>query len=303
MAFYTERHGMRQPEIKTYHINVDMYKVLFDCCRKYFDCLAKKYPSDQTTPSGNIKINMQAFINALQFQIPTLFGVTSYASLGYIAYPQQHNENAAAEEFDQYALLDLIELISRDCRDYKTNDPASWEGHDVRKKFRKEINQCFDLLGLKYKLTAASKVERVLDGELVSKDVTNTIQQVKESGLRELLSEAIVLFRQPSPKTRKLAVEKIWDAYERLKSYYEHLNKKEFVEKIVKAIGGNQDEFVGILRDEFAILTRIGNEFMIRHYETNKIEISDVRHCDYFFNRCLSLIILALQYLEKEGIT
>ena len=45
-------------------------------------------------------------------------------------------------------------------------------------------------------------------------------------------------------------------------------------------------------------LTTIGNNFRIRHHETNKIDIVDIRHYDYFFNRCLALIALALQYLQ-----
>lgn len=49
---------------------------------------------------------------------------------------------------------------------------------------------------------------------------------------------------------------------------------------------------------EFQALTKIGNNFRIRHHETDKVEITDVRHYDYFFNRCLSLIALAIQYLQ-----
>jgi hypothetical protein len=53
-----------------------------------------------------------------------------------------------------------------------------------------------------------------------------------------------------------------------------------------------------LFEEEFRVLTNIGNRFCIRHHETNKINITDIRHCDYFFNRCLSLIALALQYLK-----
>ena len=53
-----------------------------------------------------------------------------------------------------------------------------------------------------------------------------------------------------------------------------------------------------VLTAEFKELTTIGNNFRIRHHETNKIDIVDIRHYDYFFNRCLALIALALQYLQ-----
>ena len=48
----------------------------------------------------------------------------------------------------------------------------------------------------------------------------------------------------------------------------------------------------------FKSLTSIGNHYRIRHHETDKINITDSRYYDYFFNRCLSLIALAIQYLQ-----
>jgi len=45
-------------------------------------------------------------------------------------------------------------------------------------------------------------------------------------------------------------------------------------------------------------LTSIGNKYRIRHHETDKIDITDVRYYDYLFNRCLSLIALAIKYLQ-----
>lgn len=60
---------------------------------------------------------------------------------------------------------------------------------------------------------------------------------------------------------------------------------------------GNQ-KYIDLFNDEFTTLTKIGNTFRIRHHETNKINITDNRYYDYFFNRCLSLIALAIQYLQ-----
>jgi len=84
---------------------------------------------------------------------------------------------------------------------------------------------------------------------------------------------------------------------ERLKTYYTSLDKKNSVSKIVNDMASGRDEFIKLFNNEFIALTNIGNDFRIRHHETNKIDITDNRHYDYFFNRCLSLIALALQYL------
>lgn len=45
MAYYTERHGMRRPVAKTYDITVEKYALLFQCCEKYYDNIAWKYPA------------------------------------------------------------------------------------------------------------------------------------------------------------------------------------------------------------------------------------------------------------------
>ena len=57
-------------------------------------------------------------------------------------------------------------------------------------------------------------------------------------------------------------------------------------------------DYNALFTEEFKNLTKIGNEFRIRHHETDKIDITDIHYYDYFFNSCLSLIALAVQYLK-----
>lgn len=63
-------------------------------------------------------------------------------------------------------------------------------------------------------------------------------------------------------------------------------------------MSASQPAFIDLFTKEFKALTEIGNSFTIRHHETNKIEIPDLNYYDYFFNRCLSLIALAVEYLQ-----
>jgi len=121
---------------------------------------------------------------------------------------------------------------------------------------------------------------------------------VKEKGTRDLLKDAIALYKTPNSSARQDSVEKIWDALERLKTYYTLLNKKESVTKIIEDMSGGSDEFKELFNAEFKTLTDIGNHYRIRHHETNKIDIIDDKYYDYLFNRCLSLIALAVQYLQ-----
>jgi hypothetical protein len=147
-------------------------------------------------------------------------------------------------------------------------------------------------------LTRDKIIERVVENSVVTSEVITAVKNVKEQGTKELLEEAISFFKQPNPESRKIAVEKIWDALERIKTYYTTLDKRKSVEKIVNDMGNDLTPFVKLFDDEFKYLTDIGNNYRIRHHETDKIDITDNRHYDYFFNRCLSLISLVINYLQ-----
>ena len=56
---------------------------------------------------------------------------------------------------------------------------------------------------------------------------------MQEAGTKSLLKDAVALYKTPNPAARQDSVEKIWDALERLKTYYTTLDKKHSSEKIV----------------------------------------------------------------------
>ena len=77
-----------------------------------------------------------------------------------------------------------------------------------------------------------------------------------------------------------------------------NIDKKHSNKKIVTDMANGNDDFADLFNNEFKVLTDIGNKYRIRHHETDRIDITDVRYYDYFFNRCLSIIALAIQYLR-----
>ena len=82
--------------------------------------------------------------------------------------------------------------------------------------------------------------------------------------------------------------------------YYENIGKNDVdflsTNKHLKKLSDRQKMIA--YHNEFKVLTDIGNKYRIRHHETDRIDSTDVRYYDYFFNRCLSLIALAIQYLR-----
>ena len=55
------------------------------------------------------------------------------------------------------------------------------------------------------------------------------------------------------------------------------------------------------LENEAVALTSIGNNFMIRHTETNKTEIKGSARIDYLFHRMFAMIRLLLKMTERGG--
>jgi len=301
MKLYTERHGIRAPLEKTYSINTDMYSLLLDCCKRYQKNLTHIFIlncHNDFTDSDYVAFDEKGFITRIKIRIPSLFR-DEYDRICAPAYD---------DEYDQYALLDLIEFFAQNIKDiserwnneryrnYKTIDCHN--SSDVFENFQEAINEIFTESGLLYELTDEKIIERIVENSPLTTEIENTFAAVHEVGTRELLKDAVALYKTPNPTARQDSVEKIWDALERLKTYYTTLDKKHSFKKIVNDMANGSDDFADLFNNEFKVLTDIGNKYRIRHHETDRIDITDVRYYDYFFNRCLSLIALAIQYLR-----
>lgn len=299
MELYSQRHGIRKAQEKTSDISAEAYKLLLNCCEKYYNNLAWEY-SEECRCNECVSLNYDLFDTALRYKIPSLFRKNEK-----IAAPE-YIMDVSLDEYDQFALIDLIEYIASECRDFIYEEDIFCrhyhmlftDSNDVFQKFKNEINNIFDILGLSYILNDNKKIERILQNNVLTKEMEKSINNIKEEETKNLLQEAIDLHKSPFPNASKYATEKIWDAFERLKTYYTNTDKKKSAEAIVNDISNNNQDFIKLFNDEFKKLTEIGNNYRIRHHETNKMNITDDRYYDYFFNRCLSLISLAIQYLK-----
>lgn len=196
-----------------------------------------------------------------------------------------HQEEIFANYFTPF-IFDIIELQF---------DELSRE---EKSPFQTAINASFQKESVPFQLTDRGLIEPITSYEVLSTEIISGINRVKEPGIKDLLNEAIEKHMQPTFQAHRDAVEKIWDALERLKTYYTSLDKKASANQLVIDISNGRTEYYTIFDAEFKALTDIGNDFRIRHHETSKIDISDIRHYDYFFNRCLSLIATAIQFLK-----
>ena len=168
--------------------------------------------------------------------------------------------------------------------------------HSIAADFEAKINAILKLNEISFELYEG-KLTNTFDTQINK----NSLMSIEEVGLKELLQEASKYYDEDN---LQIAVEKLWDAFERLKTYYcsPTIDKKKSVNKIIMDMSNSQDSFIDLFKKEFQELTMIGNNFRIRHHETTKIDIQDKRHYKYFYRRCLSLILTAIQYLDGSNL-
>lgn len=304
MTLFSERHGLRKTLERTSEIAPDMYSLLFDCCEKYLNHLAWKFPAECDDWRDCCGTDIEKLSVTLKYKIPDLF----WDNHNFICKPPDHYLNIS--DIKQYALLDFIEYIGKNCKDFRQGQWHEWfhhyhlifmETNEIFETFRQDINEIFELTKLQYTLTPEKTIERTTEHDVMAAgEFEDVLGQIKDGGLKDLLDRAHALHRHRDPNTRRDAVEKLWDAFERLKTHHSK-DKPDSAGRIVRELGMGIPEFESMFNEEFAKLTKIGNNFRIRHHETNVTNIDDGRHRDYLFNRCLSLVACAVKFLNDGG--
>lgn len=297
---YTERHGMRKEIETTETITVDVYRMLIVCCEKYLDNLGNGFPEYCPDGNGICGTDKQQLYALLKYRIPDLFRNDYSYNISLVP--------TESDEYNQYALLDYIEYIAQNMKTiirgsyhefFKHYHLTFSESSADFDRFRKNINDIFIITRLQYRLSEGRQIERITDSDSLIEEAKQASNNLSENGLREILLEAIDLYKSAKPSNHHLATEKIWDALERLKTIYLRtgIDKKGSIELILDKVSKGDSEFRSLFETEFKELTGIGNRFRIRHHETDKIDIVDDNYFDYFFNRCLSLISLTLKFV------
>jgi len=135
----------------------------------------------------------------------------------------------------------------------------------------------------------------------IPKVISDSLFGIPASGdahVDEMLRVAIDSFRKPDHASRKAAVEKLWDAWERLKTLPD--SNPAQGNKILLSNAADDPKFLELLKHEADQLHKVGNDFHIRHFKTETTEITRIEHYDYLFHRLLAFMNLLLVSLRKN---
>ncbi|MEL7605775.1 MAG: hypothetical protein AAGU39_06965 [Sedimentibacter saalensis] len=269
---YTQRNKkLIQEKRISFSIKLSTRKQIYQLLEKYNDIYRK---TNDTGWNYDITTSEEVFNDIRQFYTPKCYNEHG-----------QYMETDNLQDFvchnSPYCVIDIIEFF---------------EKYNRETDFEAEVNAILKLNDIALKLNNG-KIESIFNNQIKG----NTLVPIQEAGLKELLQEAANYYDEGN---FKIAVEKLWDAFERLKTYYSPtLEKKKSINKIIGDMSKQKVPYKELFEKEFLELTAIGNNFRIRHHETTKTDIEDNRHYDYFYKRCLSLISVSIQYLDCGGMT
>jgi hypothetical protein len=161
-----------------------------------------------------------------------------------------------------------------------------------QEEFRQRVNRIFSRNGIAFELQTTGQISR-LAPPVVGDILERAIFRTGDRFLDSMLESARAKYLNPNLQVRLEALEKLWDAWERIKTLEYPADKKKSVDAMLKKASG-EPKFRESLDREASELTSIGNNFMIRHTETTKTPIASSAHVDYLFHRMFALVYLVL---------
>lgn len=209
---------------------------------------------------------------------------------------------------DTPVILDLLEFcasavgepIRGSYHSYFGHYHLSWDRDAGLARFVADVNLLFRRNALAYELTPTGQARRLLP-QPIADALGWTMFQTGDEETNRLLEVARQRFLSPKPEDRQDALEKLWDAFERLKTLEPGANKRTQADALLDRVAAPGSGFRQALGREAAELTSIGNSFRIRHSETTQEALTSLDQVDYLFTRMFAFVRVILMGTGRAG--
>ncbi|MDP8927667.1 MAG: hypothetical protein M3O70_03580 [Actinomycetota bacterium] len=291
MAYYSDRTSGPVPRIHEY-VTESAWAGIVALVhnRTKTGALAERFPELCDDRGGAIVMTHPGDLkNALQGEIPRL------------AWPLGLDKRP-----DDDVVFDLIEFVFRHIA-----EPQSCTRHDFydhhhlwnfdraagRRAWRADVNRVLARSGVAFEITNSGRVDRLVPHAIVA-ELQAAEFDTGDHVLDGLLDEARKHFVDRRSASRRNAVEKLWDAFERAKTLRGPGDKQTTARRLL-ADAATTEEFLALLEAEAKVLSGLGNDFRIRHSEVGVVEL-DERELDYVFARLYALLWLLLRERKND---
>jgi hypothetical protein len=176
----------------------------------------------------------------------------------------------------------------------------SWDRDAGLTRFVADVNLLFRRNAVAYEITSTGQARRLLPQPLAD-TLGWAMFQTDDAETDRLLEVARQRFLSPKPDDRQDALEKLWDAFERLKTLELGANKRAQADALLDRVAAAGSGFREALGREAAELTSIGNSFRIRHSETTQEALTSLDQFDYLFTRMFAFVRIILKGTGRGG--
>jgi hypothetical protein len=205
------------------------------------------------------------------------------------------------------AALDLLEFCHRavaraiqgSYHGFFRHHHLTFDPQAGQETFCANINRVFARNELAYELTPRGEVVR-LAPPVLRETLASALFHTEDTQLDGLLETARARFLDPDPTARRDGLEKLWDAWERLKTIEPAKDKKASTAALLDRVT-SESALRETLDREALELTRIGNTFQIRHSETSQTPLQLDENVDYMFHRLFAFIHHALRITDRAS--
>jgi len=221
-----------------------------------------------------------------------------FVNLGHNPFINRNNQLSDVTEYlmrlDSLQLLDLIQNGLFNKKYYQSvneNNGKYFFNSEAFKHATEDFNTLLDELSVPSEPISLS---HIFDVNQTYDLIFASNYGTPDNQLNSLLEEAKRFYLASD---YQIAMEKLWDAFERMKTVLDS-NKCNGANKLIEKMAVNIEK--SLLDDEFKLLTNVGNDYRIRHHETGKIDLTSDVEKRYLYFRMLALIDFALHSLEKS---
>ncbi|MFA3629570.1 hypothetical protein CO267_17230 [Acinetobacter baumannii] len=235
--------------------------------------------------------------------------LNAYLEVEWPLATTEPNENSWEDDKpltpDIYKVFDIIEFLY-----LKVSEPVQYHFHKYfghhhlnfkqdngRAKFKEEINTLFRIRGMVYEMNSIGQIEKIISDETKTLIQHVLLRKSNDLELNQMILDACSKIKSYNLNERYHALEKLWDAWERLKNLFD-LDKKKSIGIILSFFGDNLS-FKSLIEQEMRELTEIGNTYRIRHSEHKQATLQSHDQIDYLFHRCLAMIDLIIYRTHK----
>ena len=225
------------------------------------------------------------------------------AEVPWIEWPLDHDTVP-----DTPTILDLLEFcaasvgspIEGGYHSFFQHSHLSWDRAAGLAVFIADVNRMFARNGVAFELSNDGKARRVLPahiGQILVQANFKTGDHITD----DLLETARARFLAPKDEDRRDGLEKLWDAFERIKTLEAGPDKRAMANTMLDRAARPGSRLRQALTDEAFALTNIGNTHRIRHSETSQEPLETSAQVDFLFGRLFAFLHLVLNASGRVG--